>query len=303
MPIDPGSPLSTFLNEHIEALREGLFRGLRAHVPVYRTLPEDQLRQSATTFIDTFVSALMTGQHEQLLVNAHKNLEKRYAQGLPLENAVLLTTALRYAVLHVLRPALEGRVEGAFEGLLLCEGIFKELDTIATRYYKVKLDEVHRALTESEERHRRMVELSPDGVAVLRKGRILYVNPAGARMLGAQTPADLAGVEFTTFVEAGQREAASARLLDAEQGLVSLSRSEETLVQKEGESLTVELLGTSIALEGGRRCRSCSGTSWNGSGQNRHASSTSYSRRRSEHRRWRSASCPRRSSRSARASW
>jgi PAS domain S-box-containing protein len=49
-----------------------------------------------------------------------------------------------------------------------------------------------RALSDSEARHRRLVEQAPDLVAVVADGRLTYVNPAGARMLGA-APQTLVG--------------------------------------------------------------------------------------------------------------
>jgi len=49
-----------------------------------------------------------------------------------------------------------------------------------------------RALSDSEARHRRLVEQAPDLVAVVSDGRLAYLNPAGARMLGG-TPQSLVG--------------------------------------------------------------------------------------------------------------
>jgi len=41
------------------------------------------------------------------------------------------------------------------------------------------------ALRDSEERYRRLVELSPEMIAVHRDGKFIYVNPAGLNLLGA----------------------------------------------------------------------------------------------------------------------
>ena len=41
------------------------------------------------------------------------------------------------------------------------------------------------ALKESEERYRRLVELSPDAIVVHREGKFIYVNPAAVRLWGA----------------------------------------------------------------------------------------------------------------------
>ncbi|MEK7668953.1 MAG: ATP-binding protein [Gemmatimonadota bacterium] len=53
---------------------------------------------------------------------------------------------------------------------------------------------------ESEERFRTLVELAPDSIVVHRDLRILYINPAGAALLGAPSPDTLIGrnlLEFT----------------------------------------------------------------------------------------------------------
>jgi PAS domain S-box-containing protein len=50
------------------------------------------------------------------------------------------------------------------------------------------------ALHESEERYRRLVELSPDALLVHSDGRISFANPAAIRLLGANGPEDLIGL-------------------------------------------------------------------------------------------------------------
>src|SRR5262245_4464169 len=44
---------------------------------------------------------------------------------------------------------------------------------------------------ESEERYRRLVEFSPEPIAVHSSGRMVFINPAGVRLLGAATPEEL----------------------------------------------------------------------------------------------------------------
>ena len=45
--------------------------------------------------------------------------------------------------------------------------------------------ELRDALGKSEDRYRRMVETSPDGIWIHRHGRTLYANPALVQILGA----------------------------------------------------------------------------------------------------------------------
>ena len=54
----------------------------------------------------------------------------------------------------------------------------------------------------AEERYRRLVERSPDGICVHRDGRILYVNDAGVRLMLAASPDEIMGRPITDFVAA-----------------------------------------------------------------------------------------------------
>ena len=57
----------------------------------------------------------------------------------------------------------------------------------------------------AEENYRRMVELSPDGIAVHRNGVILMANTMAARLVGAESPADLIGRGVMEFVHPASR--------------------------------------------------------------------------------------------------
>lgn len=56
------------------------------------------------------------------------------------------------------------------------------------------------ALEESEDRYRRLIEASPDMIAVQAGGRYVFVNAAGARMLGMSSPEELEGRRLLDFV-------------------------------------------------------------------------------------------------------
>ncbi|HYF00382.1 MAG TPA: PAS domain S-box protein, partial [Planctomycetota bacterium] len=55
-------------------------------------------------------------------------------------------------------------------------------------------------LRESEERFQRVVELSPDAIAVHAGGVVLFINAAGARLLGAEAPEQIVGRPITELV-------------------------------------------------------------------------------------------------------
>lgn len=57
-----------------------------------------------------------------------------------------------------------------------------------------------RALRESEERYRGIVDLSPVAIGVHRDGRLIFANPAAAKMLGAPSPQALAGLNVDVVI-------------------------------------------------------------------------------------------------------
>jgi diguanylate cyclase (GGDEF)-like protein/PAS domain S-box-containing protein len=66
--------------------------------------------------------------------------------------------------------------------------------------YAVERARALRALRESEERYHRLVELSPDAILVHVDGRVVFVNGAGVRLLGAETGEKIVGRPIKEFV-------------------------------------------------------------------------------------------------------
>ncbi len=56
------------------------------------------------------------------------------------------------------------------------------------------------SLCESEERYRQLVELSPDATLVCQQGQLVYINPAGAKLLGATASSELTGLPVSDFI-------------------------------------------------------------------------------------------------------
>ena len=68
------------------------------------------------------------------------------------------------------------------------------------------------ALRESEERFRTLVDSAPEGIFVQADGRFLFVNPALARMLGAEKPEELVGTDLMERMAPEFHEAIRARI-------------------------------------------------------------------------------------------
>ena len=65
---------------------------------------------------------------------------------------------------------------------------------------QLRQHELASALRASEARYSAVVEQSPEAIIVHREGRLLYVNPSGLRLVGAETAAETVGRPLATFL-------------------------------------------------------------------------------------------------------
>ena len=105
------------------------------------------------------------------------------------------------------------------------------------------------ALKESEERYRRLVEMSPDAILVLVQGRLLFVNQAGAGLLGAAAPGELLGREVLELIHQDERERAASRLESIYQG-GGTEPGLLTLLRLDGQPVEVEIRSNRIEYQG-----------------------------------------------------
>ena len=73
-------------------------------------------------------------------------------------------------------------------------------------------------LRESEERFQRLVELSPDAVAVHAEGVVLFINNAGAKLLRAEGPEQVVGRPIAELIHPDYHEAVRRRIERASRG-------------------------------------------------------------------------------------
>jgi PAS domain S-box-containing protein len=103
----------------------------------------------------------------------------------------------------------------------------------------------------SEERYRRLVELSPDAIFVHADGRFVFANAATAELLGAREPAELVGRPILDVVAARDRAAVEARVRQMLESGLPAPTLEETLIRLDGEPVAVDV--TAIPFEIGDR--------------------------------------------------
>ncbi|MCT7951234.1 PAS domain S-box protein [Ancylothrix sp. C2] len=106
------------------------------------------------------------------------------------------------------------------------------------------------ALRQSEERYRYLVELLPESVMVQEAGRISFINPAGLKLFGAKTPAQLLGQPVLNFVALDSQETAKQRIQTCQETCKESPFIEEKLVRLDGSEVFVESAGISLGGSG-----------------------------------------------------
>jgi PAS domain S-box-containing protein len=108
-----------------------------------------------------------------------------------------------------------------------------------------------RALRGSEERYRELVELSPDGIFIVRDGAIVFANSAALLLCGVERAETLYGGDFIVWMRPAYRPTLSAILLGA-----STAREappvEAKFARRDGTVIDVEVLARPFRHDGGR---------------------------------------------------
>ena len=105
--------------------------------------------------------------------------------------------------------------------------------------------QAERALEESHENWRRLVEYQPTGNVVHRDGTILYANRAALRIVGAAEPEEVLGRDVLGFVHDDWRRFVAGRLQDLSEGGPA-GTADVRLLRRGGEPVQVEM--TSLAV-------------------------------------------------------
>lgn len=105
------------------------------------------------------------------------------------------------------------------------------------------------ALEESNERYRRLVDQSPDAIAVHYEGRFIFVNPAAVRLFGAPDHEVLLNKPILEIVHPSSREKVIERIKSVSQG-IDAPVFEEKFVKFDGTVIDVEVLGIPYPYHG-----------------------------------------------------
>lgn len=172
--------------------------------------------------------------------NSVEQLERLHANGYQIRAAAMTAredNVTRSATLVII-PLL-------ILGLLATLSILRSIDRTLARQR-----DAENALRESEDQHRGLVELSPDGIFVLVSGRIVYANETGAAMCGVEKHEDVIGAEAIRFVHPDHREKAISLRSQILTGNVPGGATAIRRVRADGSEFDTESSSTRIIWDG-----------------------------------------------------
>jgi PAS domain S-box-containing protein len=93
-------------------------------------------------------------------------------------------------------------------------------------------------LAMSEERYRHLIEWSPQGIIVLSKGEIAYINPVGIRFFGADSKEKLIGRDIIELIDSGSQAIVQQRFAQATVG-AQMNIDKVQIIRQDGSHATV----------------------------------------------------------------
>ncbi len=111
-------------------------------------------------------------------------------------------------------------------------------------------EQLARELKDSEEKFRRLVETSLDGIVLHSDMRLLYVNRACLEMLGYQEPSEMLGRHLLNFIDPPYHHAASRRLSQIMQGASRPRIFQMKGLKKDGSKFDLEVVSFPTTYEG-----------------------------------------------------
>jgi len=114
----------------------------------------------------------------------------------------------------------------------------------------VALVQANQSLRETEERYRRLIEMSPDAIRVQRGGRIVMANPAALALYGAGSEIEIIGRSPLDFIDPAFRNMARERDALLARAGATMPPQEQVHRRLDGSRLQVEVRGVSVELAG-----------------------------------------------------
>jgi PAS domain S-box-containing protein len=106
------------------------------------------------------------------------------------------------------------------------------------------------ALQESEERYRSLIESSPDAIAVYCEGVIVFINPKGLSLIGAENLTQVLGKPGLVFIHPDYREMVNQQIQESMTRNAPVQPLEEKLIRLDGTEINVEVVSQKIIYQG-----------------------------------------------------
>jgi PAS domain S-box-containing protein len=116
--------------------------------------------------------------------------------------------------------------------------------------FRLQRKRAEEALLSSEERYRSLVELSPDALFVEANQRIVFINSAGVRLLGATSAEQLVGRPIKDILHPDDWPGARLRLEEVHHDNKSVPFLEQKLLQLDGTAVDVEIAAAPLIFTG-----------------------------------------------------
>jgi PAS domain S-box-containing protein len=100
------------------------------------------------------------------------------------------------------------------------------------------------ALRQSEDRYRRLVDLSPDAVLIVQAGRIAFANPAAVRLLGGGVDANVIGRPGLDFLHPDEHRIVMERMNEVLDGQRTAVFQDRRYVRFDGTPIDLEVAAT-----------------------------------------------------------
>ena len=105
-------------------------------------------------------------------------------------------------------------------------------------------------LRESKALYREMLDLAPVGIAVLFEGKIVYINPAGAHIVGADSEDQVIGKSIEAIVPPDRKEFVRLQMAMMIAGKIKSDSVEDTILRLDGTSIDADILASPIEYAG-----------------------------------------------------
>jgi len=105
-----------------------------------------------------------------------------------------------------------------------------------------------KALEDSEERYRQLVHRSPNAIGIYQDEKLVYVNPAAIKLLGAEKDQDLLGKSLSNFIHPDAWLDAQDRIARMLNGELGLYPTHDRFLRLDGSVIDVEITFTPFSF-------------------------------------------------------